>query len=107
MAGTVRPLPLLRGTAFKIKAPFRAVVELENELRFEFVAVYSYLPLAPLTEPFAPSVGSPDVAFVSAPPVFTPVPERVTAPSPNPTSADVILLAVEPLLTTVAIIDIT
>ena len=39
IAGTVRPFVLLRGTAFIIKAPFRAVVELEKALKFDLTAV--------------------------------------------------------------------
>src|SRR5438034_11538280 len=87
--------------------PLRAVVELENALRFDRTAVNSHRPVAGFTEPFAGSVGSPDVAFVSVPPVFTPTPVRDTAPRPKPTSAAVILFAVEPVLVTVATIDIT
>ena len=41
IAGTVSPLVLLFGTAFMIKAPLSAVVELEKALRFDFTAVNS------------------------------------------------------------------
>jgi hypothetical protein len=41
IAGTIRPLVLLRGTAFIMDEPLKAVVELENALRFERVAVNS------------------------------------------------------------------
>ena len=88
---------LLLGTALRMKEPFKAVVEDEKALRLDLVAVNSYLPEVALTLPFAPRVGSPDVALVSLPPVFTPVPERVTEPSPKPISAAVILFAVVPL----------
>ncbi len=107
IAGTVKPFVLLRGTAFIMYAPFKAVVELENTLRFDLTAVNSYLPVVALTEPFAARVGSPEVAFVSVPDVFTPVPERVTEPSPKPTSAAKILLPVVPELVTVAFIERT
>ncbi len=39
IAGTVRPFVLLRGTAFMIKAPLRAVVEVAKAERFDRVAV--------------------------------------------------------------------
>src|SRR6267143_3964900 len=39
IAGTVSPLVLLFGTAFMMKAPLSAVVELEKALRFDFTAV--------------------------------------------------------------------
>ena len=107
IAGTVKPFVLLRGTAFIIYAPFKAVVALENAFRFDLVAVNSYLPVVALIEPFAASVGSPEVAFVSVPDVFTPVPERVTEPKPKPTSAAEILLPVVPVLVTVAFIERT
>src|SRR5207253_6989743 len=55
----------------------------------------------------ATRVGSPDVALVSVPAVFTPVPDRVTEPRPNPTSAAPILLLVVPVLVTVAFIERT
>src|SRR5687768_2148934 len=58
-------------------------------------------------DPFAGSVGSPEVAFVSVPVVWTPVPDLVTVPSPKPTSAAPILLVVVPVLLTVATIDNT
>ena len=38
-AGTVSPLVLLRGTAFKINAPFSAVVDEVKALRFDLTAV--------------------------------------------------------------------
>src|SRR4051794_5415719 len=77
IAGTVRPFVLDRGTAFKMKAPFRAVVDEANALRFDLTAVKSYRPVVASTEPLAAKVGSPAVALVSTPVVFTPVPERV------------------------------
>ena len=98
---------LLRGTAFIMYAPLRAVVELEKALKLDRAAVNSYLPLVALIEPFAARVGSPDVALVSVPDVCTPVPERVTAPSPKPTSEAEILLPVVPELVTVAFIEST
>src|SRR5690349_222437 len=105
-AGTVRPLALLRGTAFMMIGPLSAVVEEENALRFERTAVNSYLPVPAFTEPLAARVGSPEVAFVSVPEA-TPTPVRETVPSPKPTSAAPILLAVVPELVTVALIDRT
>ena len=41
IAGTVRPLVLVFGTAFMMKAPLSAVVELEKALRFDLTAVNS------------------------------------------------------------------
>jgi hypothetical protein len=41
IAGTVSPLVLLRGTAFKINAPLSAVVEEANALRFDLTPVNS------------------------------------------------------------------
>src|SRR5436190_9960403 len=87
--------------------PFNAVVDDENALRFDRAAVNSQRPVTGFTEPFAGSVGSPEVALVSVPDVFTPIPARVTAPRPNPTSAAVILFAVVAVLETVAIIERT
>ena len=55
-------------------------------------------------EPLAASVGSPEVAFVSAP-AFTPRPVLEIVPRPNPTSAAPILLLEVPELVTVAVID--
>lgn len=107
IAGTVKPLVLLRGTAFIIYAPFKAVVEPEKALRFDLAAVNSYLPLVALIEPFAARVGSPDVALVSVPDVFIPVPERVIALNPKPISEAEILLLVVPELVTVALIEST
>jgi len=107
IAGTVRPLALLRGTAFIIYAPFKAVVEAEKALKLERAAVNSYLPLVALIEPFAARVGSPDVALVSVPVVFMPVPARVIAPNPKPISEAEILLPVVPELVTVALIEST
>jgi len=106
-AGTVSPLPLLRGTAFMMNAPLSAVVAEEKALRFDLTAVNSYRPLVPLTEPLAGKVGSPEVALVSEPLPFTPVPDLEIVPSPNPTSAAPILLLVLPELVTVALIDKT
>jgi hypothetical protein len=40
-AGTVSPLPLLRGTAFMMKEPLSAVVAEEKALRFDLTAVNS------------------------------------------------------------------
>src|SRR6185369_6038484 len=105
-AGTVRPLALLRGTAFMMIGPLSAVVAEEKALRFDLTAVNSYLPVVPFTEPFAASVGSPEVAFVSEP-LLTPRPVRETVPRPKPTSAATILLEVVPELVTVALIDKT
>jgi hypothetical protein len=106
-AGTIRPLALLRGTAFMIKGPLSAVVAEENALKLDLTAVNSYRPVVPFTEPLAGNVGSPDVAFVSAPLVLVPVPFLLAVPRPKPTSAAVILLAVLPELVTVALIDKT
>src|SRR5262249_18560349 len=106
-AGTVNPLALLRGTAFMMNGPLRAVVAEEKALRFDLTAVNSYRPLAALIEPLAARVGSPEVAFVSALLALTPVPERVIVPKPKPTSAAPILFAVAPELVTVAFIDNT
>jgi hypothetical protein len=106
-AGTVRPLALLRGTAFMMIGPLSAVVAEENALRFDLTAVNSYLPVVPFTEPLAAKVGSPEVAFVSEPPVFTPTPVREIVPRPKPTSAATILLADVPELVTVEVIDKT
>ena len=106
-AGTVNPLALLRGTAFMMIGPLSAVVADEKALRFDLTAVNSYLPVVPFTDPFAAKVGSPEVAFVSAPPVFTPTPVREIVPRPKPTSAATILLADVPELVTVAFIDKT
>ena len=41
IAGTVRPLVLVFGTAFMMNAPLSAVVELEKALRFDLTAVNS------------------------------------------------------------------
>ena len=90
-----------------MKGPLSAVVAEENALRFDLTAVNSYRPEVALTEPFAPEVGSPEVAFVSEPLELTPVPDLVTVPRPKPTSAAPILLAVLPELVTVALIDKT
>src|SRR5262249_11529518 len=106
-AGTVSPLALLRGTAFMMNGPLSAVVAEEKALRFDLTAVNSYRPLAPLMEPLAGRVGSPEVAFVSVPLVLTPFPDRVIVPRPKPTSAAPILLVVLPELVTVAVIDKT
>src|SRR3954452_10759620 len=105
-AGTVRPLALLRGTAFMMIGPLSAVVAEEKALRFDLTAVNSYLPVVPFTDPLAAKVGSPEVTFVSAP-ELTPRPVLDTVPNPKPTSAEVILLAVVPELVTVAAIDNT
>jgi hypothetical protein len=105
-AGTVRPLALLRGTAFMMIGPLSAVVEDENALRFDLTAVNSQRPVVPFTDPLAGSVGSPEVAFVSEP-EFTPTPDLVIVPRPKPTSAAPILLAVVPELVTVALADNT
>jgi len=108
IAGTVRPFALLRGTAFMMIGPLSAVVAEEKALRFDRTAVNSYLPVVPFTEPFAAErVGSPEVAFVSEPPVFTPTPVLDTVPKPKPTSAATILLADAPELVTVEVIDKT
>ncbi len=107
IAGMVKPFVLLRGTAFIIYEPFKTVVELEKAPKFDLVAVNSYLPVAALIAPFAASVGSPAVALVSVPEVLTPVPVRVTEPKPKPKSDAKILLAVVPLLVTVALIERT
>jgi hypothetical protein len=40
-AGTLKPLTLLRGTAFMMKGPLSAVVAEENALRFDLTAVNS------------------------------------------------------------------
>ena len=40
-AGTVRPLVLLRGTAFMMKAPLSAVVDEANAPRFDLTPVNS------------------------------------------------------------------
>jgi hypothetical protein len=106
-AGTVKPLALLRGTAFMMIGPLSAVVAEEKALRFDLTAVNSYLPVVAFTEPLAARVGSPDVAFVSAPVVLTPIPDRETVPNPKPISAAPILLAEAPELVTVALIDKT
>jgi hypothetical protein len=87
--------------------PLSAVVDDEKALRFDLTPVNSYLPVVALTEPLAGKVGSPEVAFVSAPVVLTPIPRRETVPRPKPTSAAPILLAVVPELVTVALIDKT
>jgi hypothetical protein len=92
-AGTVKPLS--------------AVVAEGKALRFDLTAVNSYLPVVAFTEPLAARVGSPDVAFVSAPVVLTPIPDRETVPNPKPISAAPILLAEAPELVTVALIDKT
>ena len=60
-----------------------------------------------MTDPFAAKVGSPEVAFVSEPPVLTPTPVLEIVPRPNPTSAAPILLVVLPELVTVAVTDKT
>jgi hypothetical protein len=86
--------------------PLSAVVADEKALRFDRTAVNSYLPVVPFTEPFAARVGSPEVAFVSAP-ALTPRPVLETVPSPKPTSAAPILLLEAPELVTVALIDKT
>src|ERR1043166_9823644 len=86
--------------------PLSAVVADENALRFERTAVNSHRPVPALTDPFAGNVGSPEVAFVSAP-ALTPKPVRETVPRPKPTSAAPIMLAVVPELVTVAVIDKT
>jgi hypothetical protein len=86
--------------------PLSAVVADVKALRLDLTAVNSYLPVVPFTDPFAASVGSPEVAFVSAP-AFTPTPVLEIVPSPNPMSAAPILLAVVPELATVAVIDNT
>src|SRR5215218_6096287 len=106
-AGAVSPLALLRGTAFIMIGPLSAVVDEEKKLRLDLTAVNSYLPVVAFTEPFAASVGSPAVAFVSVPPVLTPTPDLVTVPNPKPTSAAPILLALVPELVTVEFIDNT
>ena len=106
IAGTVSPFELLRGTAFMMIGPLSAVVADENALRFDRTAVNSYRPVAPFTDPFAARVGSPEVAFVSAP-ALTPRPVLETVPRPNPTSDATILLLVVPELVTVALIDNT
>src|SRR5690348_9434590 len=106
IAGTVSPFELLRGTAFMMIGPLSAVVADENALRFDRTAVNSYRPVAPFTDPFAARVGSPEVAFVSAP-AFTPRPVRETVPRPKPTSEATILLEDAPELVTVAAIDNT
>jgi hypothetical protein len=106
-AGTVNPLALLRGTAFMMIGPLSAVVADENALRFDLTPVNSYLPVVPLIDPLAGDVGSPEVAFVSAPVVLTPIPNLETVPRPKPISAASILLAVVPELVTVAVIDKT
>ena len=41
IAGSVRPLMLVRGTAFIMNAPLRAVVEAEKALRLDLTAVKS------------------------------------------------------------------
>jgi hypothetical protein len=105
-AGTVSPFALLRGTAFMMIGPLSAVVEEEKALRLDLTAVNSYLPVVPFTDPLAAKVGSPEVAFVSAP-ALTPRPVRETVPSPKPTSDATILLLVAPELVTVAFIDKT
>src|ERR1044072_6939190 len=105
-AGTVSPFALLRGTAFMMIGPLSAVVAEEKAPRFDRTAVNAYLPGVPFTDPFAARVGSPEVAFVSAP-AFTPSPVRETVPSPKPPSEATILLAVAPELVTVAAIDRT
>ena len=66
-AGTVKPLVLLRGTAFMMKEPLSAVVDKEKAARFDLTPVNSYRPLVAFTEPFDGKVGSPEVAFVSVP----------------------------------------
>jgi hypothetical protein len=55
----------------------------------------------------AANVGSPEVAFVSEPPVFTPTPVLETVPRPNPISAAPMRLLEVPELVTVAVIDKT
>jgi len=105
-AGTVSPFTLLRGTAFMMNGPLSAVVADEKELRFDLTPVNSYLPVVTFTDPLAGEVGSPEVAFVSAP-AFTPIPVLEIVPRPKPTSAAPILLPVVPELVTVALIDNT
>ena len=90
-----------------MNAPLSAVVAEEKEPRLDLTPVNSYRPLVAFTDPFAGRLGSPDVAFVSVPFVLTPVPARVVAPKPKPTSAAPILLVVVPELVTVALIDNT
>jgi len=87
--------------------PLSAVVAEEKALRFDRTAVNSNLPVVAFTDPLAGRVGSPEVAFVSAPVVLTPIPSLETVPRPKPTSAAPILLADVPELVTVALIDKT
>ena len=106
-AGTVKPLALLRGTAFMMIGPLSAVVAAVKALRFDRTAVNSKRPVVAFTAPLAARVGSPDVAFVSVAVELTPVPVLEIAPKPKPMSAGPIRLAEVPELVTVALIDNT